>query len=83
MSRTPITDAAEYDSQPGNPMIPNGRLVVRSEVARKLEGRSSDAARLIRLFRDAKGRHLTEIAARDLLQLLEEWETEDREGEGS
>jgi len=36
-SPTPETDAAQFDSQPGNPMIPGGSFVVPIAVARKLE----------------------------------------------
>jgi hypothetical protein len=33
----PRTDAAKYDSQPGNPMFPNGKWVVPVEVSAQLE----------------------------------------------
>jgi hypothetical protein len=34
---TPRVDAAAYDSQPGNPMVPNGCAVVPADFARELE----------------------------------------------
>jgi hypothetical protein len=33
----PRTDAVAYDSQPGNPMVPNGCAVVPANFARELE----------------------------------------------
>jgi chromosome segregation ATPase len=34
---TPLVDAAAYDSQPGNPMVPNGCAVIPADFAREFE----------------------------------------------
>jgi hypothetical protein len=44
---TPRTDAAKYDSQPGNPMFPNGKWVVPVEVSAQLESELAEARETI------------------------------------
>ena len=62
MSYTPRTDAWEYDSQPGNPMFPNGKWVVATEKCRQLERELAEAkAEIERLEEQAED--LREMAA--------------------
>jgi len=52
MKDTPDVDAVAYDGQPGNPMIPEGRMVVPVEFARQLERERDEARNEAERFRD-------------------------------
>lgn len=52
MKDTPDVDAVAYDGQPGNPMIPEGRMVVPVEFACQLERERDEARNEAERFRD-------------------------------
>lgn len=43
---TPITDAAKFDCQPGNPMLPKGSWVVPLAIAEQLERDKTEALKV-------------------------------------